>query len=640
MKHASTCFGLSLLTSVFLGGCGPDAATFTAPDRAPGARAPLTSSCGDSSEIRCLLPWPSNEYANVDATTATGIRLQVDPSGFRVEDDSTSYSLADGFSRLTPLMVGFDAVVDPASLGTIEKSPVHLILAQKDHPKFGEKVPVRIQLTADEDPATQTLLVAYPLRPLEPAADYVVAVTNEIKTLDGSALGPSRDAELAVGRVEPASQEEADLRGYHAPTRSVLADAGIDPASVLRVFDFTTRSLTDGTHYLAEMREASLAAVDKGDVKIVLDKVTPNPSAVLAITVEGRLTGLPAFFEEDGDLSLGPDGKIKQTGTREAPFRAVVPVGMGDYRFVLYGHGTGGDYTDDSFDELLGENGIGKVAIRFNGWTNSELIATFAGLVRMAEATHRAGTLTMHAVAAAAAVQHSMGSILGDVLAGATIEGMDNPAAGRRPDVSIPMWTGGSLGGTMGLLYVSMDPTMKYGVVNVPGAAWTHFIPGSQTYGTIRGLLKTSYGTDLDVLHALLMSQTNFDMIDGGAWADQVPGDPSVLLAQESIGDPILPNEGTEMLAVVADALHIGKVITPITGLETGMEAVERTALTQYRVPVGGDGLDIHGFAARSGPAGDAAREQITSFIKSAWAGQAKITIPSGCPGGSCDFGK
>jgi len=339
-------------------------------------------------------------------------------------------------------------------------------------------------------------------------------------------------------------------------------------------------------------------------------------------------------------LALGPDGKIKQTGTREAPFRAVIPVGNGDYRFVLYGHGTGGDFTDDSFDELLGQNGIGKVAIRFNGWTDKELIATFSMLSRMAEATHRVGAVTMHAVAAAAAVQYSMGLMLGDLLAGAKIDGVDNPAAGRRPDVSIPMWTGGSLGGTMGLLYVSMDPTMKYGVVNVPGAAWTHFIPGSQTYSTISGLLKTSYGGDLDVRHALLMSQTNFDNIDGGAWAGQIPGDPSVLLAQESIGDPILPNEGTEMLAVVADALHIGKVITPIIGLETGTEAVERTALTQFRVPAGGDPLDIHGFAARSGPAGDAAREQITSFVKSAWAGQAKITVPASCAGGSCDFSK
>lgn len=640
MKNASAFFGLSLLTTVFLSGCGTDAPTFTAPDRAAGTRAPQSSACGDSGEIRCLLPWPSSAYTKVDASTSTGLRLAVDTSGLSAEDDTRSYALADGFSRLTPLMVGFPADIDPASLPASGGDIVFLILAQKDHPRYGEKIPVRIRLSPGEDPVTETMLVAYPLRPLEPAADYVVAVTDGLRARDGSALRPTRDAEVSVGRAEPASQAEADLRGYHAPTRQVLKDAGIDAAKVLRVFDFTTRSADDGIHYLAEMREASLAAVEKGDVKIVVDKVNTSPISALALTVEGHLTGLPSFFEPDGDLALGADGKIMQTGTREAPFRAIVPKGMGDYRFVLYGHGTGGDYTDDSFDELLGDNGIGKISIRFNGWTDKELVATFAALVRMAEATHRASTLTMHSVAAAAAIQNSMKSALGDLLSAPKIGTFDNPAAGRRPDASIPMWTGGSLGGTMGLLYVSMDPTMKYGVVNVPGAAWTHFIPGSQTYSTIRGLLRTSYGGDMDVLHALLMSQTNFDNIDGGAWSGVIPGDPSVLLVQESIGDPILPNEGTELLSVSADALHIGKVITPIVGLETGSEAIERTALTQYKVPPGGDALDIHGFAARGGPAGDAARAQITEFIKSAWAGQSKITVPAGCPGGSCDFSK
>lgn len=640
MNLARASFGLSLLTSVFLGGCGSDAPTFAAPDRVAGVRAPQTASCGDSGELRCLLPWPSNSFATADASTATGLRLAVDPSSLLVDDDPRSYALADGFSRLTPVLVGFATEIDPNSIGTPENGPISLILAQKDHPNHGEKVPVRIRLVPGEDPTTETLVVAYPLRPLEPGADYVAVVTNDLKAMDGKALSATRDTQIALATVEPSSQDEANLRGYHAPTRQVVKEAGIDAAKVLRVFDFTTRSADDGIHWLAELRDASIAAVDKGDVQVVIDKVEPAPIAALAVAVEGRLTGLPAFFEPDGDLSLGPDGKILQTGTREAPFRAIVPTGQGDYRFVLYGHGTGGDYTDDSFDELLGENGIGKIAIRFDGWTNNELIQTFSTLARMAEATHRASTRTMHAVAAAAAIQHSMGSKLGDVLSAAKLGNTDNPATGRRPDASIPMWTGGSLGGTMGLLFVSMYPGMKYGVVNVPGAAWTHFIPGSQTYSTIRGLLGTSYGGNLDVMHALLMSQTNFDNIDGGAWTGVVPGDPSVLLVQESIGDPILPNEGTEMLSVAADALHIGKVITPILGLETGADATERTALTQYKVPDGGDPLDIHGFAARSGPAGDAARAQITAFIKSAWAGQAKITVPASCTGGSCDFSK
>ncbi len=631
--------GLPLLAAVFLGGCGEEAPTFTASDRAPETRAPMTSACGDSGELRCLLPWPSNTFAKADPSTETGIRLAVEPSSLAVADDPRSYNMSDGFSRLTSLLVGFGTAVDPATLGTPGNNAVHLILAQHDHPQRGEKVPVRLVLQPGEEPEAETLVVAYPRKPLEPNADYVAVVTNDLKAMDGKALAASRTAQVSVGQVEPASQEEADLRGYHAPTRKVLADAAIDASKVLRVFDFTTRSADGPTQHLAAMRDASIAAVDKGDVKVEVDVVEVAPLAVLSIVIEGRLTGLPAFLEPDGDLALGADGKVTQTGTREAPFRVIVPAGVGEYQFVMYGHGTGGNFDDDAFDQKLGENGIGKVGIRFDGWTDKDLIGTFSTLTRMSEATHRMSSLMMHAVAAGSAIQHAMDTALGDILAAPMIKGMDNPAAGRRPDGSVPVWAGGSLGGTMGLVYVSMDPVMRHAVLNVPGAAWTHFIPDSQIYSTIRGLLRTSYGGNLDVLHSLLTSQTNWDAIDGGAWHDRAPGDPSIVLVQESIGDPILPNSGTEILSVATNALHIGAVLTPIAGIETGTEAIDRSALTQYKVPPG-DALDVHGFAARSGPAGDAAREQITSFVKSVWAGQTKITLPSGCTGGSCDFSK
>lgn len=643
MNKSRASVGLSLLALVFLGACGPydlSQYDYTAPDRDPKDRSPEDSACGDAEDIRCLLPWPSSSFEVKRSSTATGVGLSVIDASLGVPDSALSYLSADGFSRLTPVMVGFHAALDQASLGTVENSPVQLILAQYGHSRRGEKVPLRIQLTPGDDPDAETLLVAYPLRPLEPGLDYVIVVTDDLKAKGGAALPSTRYTQLALGRVKPASEKEAYFRGYHAPTRQLLSDIGIEADNVLRISDFTTRSADDGTHYLTEMRDASIAAVDNGQVQVVVDKVDVTPLPVLALTIEGRLTGLPSFAESNGDVAVDVDGKARQTGTREAPFRVVVPKGTGDYQFVLYGHGMGGNFTDESFDDLLGENGIGKVAIRFDGWTEKELITTFSTLVRMAEGSHRAAVKTMHAVAAAAAVQQAMNSILADVLAAPKINGMDNPAAGRRPDTSIPMWTGGSLGGTMGLLYVSLDPKMKYGVLNVPGAAWTHFIPGSQVYSTIRGLLGTTYGGSLDVLHALTMAQTNFDYIDGGAWTGHIPGDPSVLLVQESMGDPILPNEGTELLSVSTEALHIGKILTPIDGLETGTEAIERTALTQYKVPAGGDALDIHGFAARSGPAGDAARAQITAFIKSAWAGQAKITVPAGCPGGSCDFSK
>jgi hypothetical protein len=626
------------LLALLVAGCGEDGPTFSAPDRTPSDRTPLTAACDDNDALRCLLPWPSSTFTEKDASTATGLRLAVEAESLPAVDDPRSFALADGFSRVSPLMTGFTAVLDPSSFGTPGQTPVKLLLAQHDHPKRGESVPLRLTALDGEDAALpESLLFAYPLRPLEPNADYVAVVTDDLKTASGSAPARSRGTEIALGLATPASQAEADLAAYHAPTRARLAETGIDPEHVVRVWDFTTRSGDDATHRLADMRAAAIAAVDAGEVEVVIDLVETSADPTVAAIVEGHLVGLPSFLEADSDLSLDAAGEVVAAGEREAPFYVLIPQGPGDYRFVMFGHGMGGNYNDDSFDSELSQNGVGKVGIQFYGWTDKDVIDTFVSMARMVEATHRSSARLMQAIADGSAIQRAAASVLGDALSAPILGGKPNPAVGRRPDSSVPMWAGGSLGGTMGIVYASADPDMHYGVLNVPGAAWTHFVPQSMVYDTVRGLLRPSYGGDLDVGFALAMSQSNWDAIDGAVWADRMPDEESVYLVQESIGDPVLPNVGSEMLAVATGATQVGAVLVPILGVPTAEEAAGKTGLTQFKI-AGTDPYEVHGFAAGGSPAGVAARQQITAYLKSAWEGQPKISVPASCPGGNCDF--
>jgi hypothetical protein len=356
----------------------------------------------------------------------------------------------------------------------------------------------------------------------------------------------------------------------------------------------------------------------------------------VAAIVEGRLAGVPAYAGEGG-LTLGDDGLPLAAGTGEAPFRVAIPAGTGDYRFVMYGHGMGGSFRDGAFDEELAGGGVAKVGIEFYGWTGDDLLDTFMSFSQMAAGTERSTARLMQALADGAAIQEAMLGPLGDALSAPMLGEMANPAAGRRPDGSIPVFAGGSLGGTMGLVYASADPTMRAAVLNVPGAGWTHFVPASVVYGAVEALLRSEYGGDLDFMHALSMSQGNWDDIDGAAWIEVLRAKDPAVLIQESIGDPVLPNPGSEMVAVTADALQVGAVLEPIEGLTAAPEAVGRSGITQYRVP-GMDANAIHGFAAEGGPAGDAAREQIVAYLLSVFAGMPRIAVPAGCPGGSCDF--
>ena len=629
----------AVLAILFSAGCSSPAAVFEAPDREPGDRTPLTASCDAMDPMRCMLPWPSSTFTAADSTSATGIRVAVDPGSLFGKDDPWSVNLADGFSRVTPIVAGFEAFVAPIPAATDGKGPVRLILAQHDHPAFGSLVPLRFDVTAASDGSTESLVLGYPLAPLDPAADYVAVVMDDLPVESGAPPGPSRAALVALGREAAQSQEEANLGAYHAPTREALAKAGIDPAHVVRVWDFTTRSQDDATKRLRSMRDAASKAVVEDEVGVTIDLVTTPPDAAIALIVEGQLTGLPDFASSylDKGLTLDAEGMPVSTGTRAAPFRVLIPAGTGDYRFLMFGHGMGGSFHDDLFDHDLAVNGVGKVNIEFHGWTEEDVIETFVNFTRVFIGAHHSSALLMQAVADGEAIQKAMLGPLGDALAAPQIGGEQNPAAGRRPSFDIPVWAGGSLGGTMGLVFASSAKETYAGVLNVPGAGWTHFIPKASVFNLVSALIQGPYLGNLNVLHAIAMSQGCWDDIDGAVWASELAGRDSVFLLQESMGDPILPNPGSEMAAVVTGADQVGKVLSPILGVDPVEVADAHTAITQYRVP-DKDELDIHGFAARDTPAGNAARDQILSFLKSVYEKQPKITVPPGCAGGSCDF--
>ena len=623
-------FTLLALQALVTGGCSKP--TYSAPDRAAGVRAPRTAACNDDVDpTACLLPWPSSDYEKLDATSPTGLRLSVDLSSLGAADDPTTLDRADGFSRMTPLVTGFDALLDPPA-----DDSVQLWLAEPGRATTGQPVGLRIEAFPSKDDPGRTLLLATPRTVLEPNAEYVVIVTDSLRAKGGGPIAAERSARVSLGLEEPSSQEEADLRGYNAPARALLAKAGVDPSRVLRLWDFTTRSLDDGTRRLKAMHEAARAAVAAGKVTVAIDVVTPGTGDV-ALVVEGRLQGLPAFAGTSG-LTLDAGGLPVASGAREAPFRVAIPAGSGDYPFVMYGHGTGGNFHDSAFDEELAQIGVAKVGISFYGWIDNEVIATFFALKQMISATHRSSAWLMQAVADATAIEAAATGVIADALSAPTLAGAVNPVAGRRPVAKLAMWAGGSLGGTMGLVYSSVDQDIHAAVLNVPGAGWTHFIPDSDLYATIEPFVVGGYGSDFTLLQALFMSQSNWDDVDGAIWKESLAGRGATFLVQESVGDPVLPNIGTANVVMSTGAVEIGKVIAPIPNEPTATAPVSNaSAFQQFRVNGGAD-LDIHGFAAKGTTAGVAAREQIRAFVASVLAGAPKIDVPPSCPNGDCDF--
>jgi hypothetical protein len=195
----------------------------------------------------------------------------------------------------------------------------------------------------------------------------------------------------------------------------------------------------------------------------------------------------------------------------------------------------------------------------------------------------------------------------------------------------------------MGAVMVGADNRLQTGVLNVPGGGWTHMIPYSLLFGSgMEGMLLEVYDDPLDVHHALVMAQNNWDEVDGAVWADEALAAGGTFLLQESMGDPILPNLSTELLAAALGAVQFEPALSPIHGLERTTDTVRGgAAIEQFRVPDTGQ-YDVHGFAALDTLAADAAFGQIQLLLDSAWAGVPEIRHAEGCsvtgPDGACDF--
>ncbi len=626
---------------VLLASCAPTE-RFPVTPREPGVRAPLTAPCDPTDPLLCLLPWPSSRFLRADPSSPTGVRVEVDASSLNPADSANGWG-ADGFSRVTSVMTGLSGELDVESARGHDGGPaaLRLFVASPESPRFGEEVPLGIELRVDpRGERPRSLIVGDPRAMLDPATDYVAVLTDAVRDVDGMPFSNSHLDRVVLGLEAPASEDEAALAGYHAPTVALLERVGIDRAHVLRAWDFTTRSEDDPRRLLLSMRDASLEALARGEVHFVIDRVEHRESGPVASVVRGHMTGLPNYVNEARELSLDERGLPIRLGDDEAPFRVTIPRGEGDYRTVVFGHGAGGSVEDSTFDEALADEGVAKIGMELTGFNDTALFDTIGDLSPHAliGARHAIAPL-VQVIAQAVVLSHAVDGPLGELLAAPTLGGEANPHVGRHPGKDGVQWVGGSLGGITGLVVTSIDPSIHAAVLNVPACGWSQWLEDSVFYLIARAGVERRNQGPLGAALAIAIAQLDIDMLDGASFVELAREDGDVFLVQESMGDQLVPNEGTELLAIVTGAVMVGAPLSPILGVEPiAGDAVGESAITQFRAE-GTELGDVHGFAANDrNPSGQAALEQIRGFLRSAWAGRSVIHLPSQCAHESCDF--
>jgi hypothetical protein len=547
----------------------------------------LTRDCTELSH-ECLLPYPSSAFLRVDETTPSGRRITAPAALSTLGLDPAEMERADGFSRVTPIVTHLPSGVSAQGLpliddrvaayteSTADDSPIFVVIADATSARYGERVPFIAEAVESESVVGETLLVITPLEPLAPATRYAVVVTSRVLDRCGDPSSPGETMRALLADSRPAG----DLGALWDQTRELryLAEVelGLAPCEIVELWDFWTRSDEDVTRDLLSMRATVLDWLSTEPTQPVITEITSGVDG--STRFDFTYTGPTFRIDAASGLARDEAGLPVIVGEETLHGILIVPVEATDTSPavpVTMGHGFGmdgqqmcmlarstviarGTYALGCFDwELHGHRGGGASAIL-------DLLVP-SSLPSLASVFQQS------------AVDELVFSEALRVLA-------DDPEVGGRVDTSHHLYAGVSMGGVVGGLATAIDDAMDASVLNVPGGGIVHLVRHSDLFETlgIRGIARsfvesngsiTGLPVDLEAEVIVVLSQFTLDESDPANWgahlvAERLVGGAPPVLIQESMGDGIVPNFTTELLARSAGFPLVAPYLESVPGLE------------------------------------------------------------------------
>ena len=350
MKYFS--HGLSLLCLCTLAACGNSVPVATSPgSNPPGVVRPVDNSpppvaatldtdvlqdvptmtaCDFLNREYCQFPWPSNFFTVPDATTDTGLRVNLDalqmPRNIAgVAINPADWNRNDGFSPgqailarvpgldltktgaapITNIAASLfsDAPIAVYDLGTdASATPLpHLIYAELD-----------ANLTAQ--PAASPLIDAGPALMVRPAKNFqyghrYAVVLRQLRDETGDVL--EAPAAFRIYRDNHSSSlpmVEARRAGFEALFQQ-LGKAGVKRSELYLAWDFTVASQRNLTERVVHMRDEAFAALGPASPSFTVDAVINNPdngdvSDITARRIRGHIT-VPCYLNTPNCISGG-----------------------------------------------------------------------------------------------------------------------------------------------------------------------------------------------------------------------------------------------------------------------------------------------------------------------------------------------
>lgn len=564
----------------------------------------LDPACDFLVEERCILPYPSSFFLKPDASTPTGLRVTYGPQALPKNVggkhiDPTDWNTLDGFSPGPMILALFPDTGRPVDVGPGSPVAFHTNFARSleaDHPivlmnaATGERVVHFAELDANTTDVTRRALIVRPGRRLDDGTRYIVAFRN-LTDVDGTPIRPrlgfravrdgGGEAELAAACGAACAARIVARRAAFGDVFERLEANGVDPASLILAWDFTTASTQALTGWIRAVRDQAFAL---GTPAFTVTSVDDGPggagrNANIFRRVQGTFQA-PLFMTADAPGSrLNLVGDVPaQNGFATVPFVVDIPhvaVNLGGSpqpaRPTLWGHGLLGSRTQVTSLSLLAQSYNFVIAgVDMQGMSSADLpvigtlIQDLSLFHFIPERLHQ-GFLN-HLL---------LGRLLGDGTSGFNADPAFQMGGVPLIDTTEVYYSGGSQGGIFGVAIMSIAEEFKRGFVAVPGANYSTLLHRSIDFNPYLALQRAAYPDRLDEEILLALIQQLWDRAEPQGYMSH--------LTAGTLSDPPVPHK--VLVHMATHDSEVSNLSTEIMVRSLGIPQVTPVHRTFFQIP-------------------------------------------------------
>jgi len=526
------------------------------------------SDCDPLDPARCMLPFPNNFWLRRNATTGqTHLQFGLDTfpkttSGKPIDPAKGGWNDLDGFSPLMPIMtyfgnVSLDNMPPYWNIGvSLDANCPSLLLDTVT----GKLLPHFVELdhlSGNASDKVQQALMLWPSERLVSGRRYIVAYRN-VKLVEG---GWAKSSQAFVALRDNLPTQKYDIEGRRplfADIFARLSQAGVSVPSLQLAWDFTVASRAEITDRLVFMRDDAFKRTSNG-FSYNITEVINFSSGDIAREISGVLY-TPQYVDSPqpgARLVLDSQGMPVYQGLGESQFRVRIPRSLaqnGQIGCVLaFGHGLFGSLDEvrsDFIGQYANEHGCVLAAHLWIGLTtfDKEAVAVMIGtdITNFGMVPDRCSQGVVNALLLMSFMKQ--GQFAKDPAM------MFNNQPVVSPD-SPSFYTGNSLGGIMGTVYMAMSTQVMRGVVGVMGAPFSLLLPRSVDFTPLHIIIELRYAPGLDTALLFPMFQLLWDRSEPGGYLDAVTSNPlpntpkKAIILQNALGDKQVSYVGAQQMA-------------------------------------------------------------------------------------------